>query len=208
MGECNAPPFLPLNNTIMLTRKQQQLLEKQHHIEELKNRQERYTYLGLLSDYQLHPPSVIQSLSYTKLNPHQHFLFKRVLHGLNMYKKDEIESMHWDKKRRIKKVWRKGQDTINEMKQYVAYVRSQKIFCLFKHSNMGVNLLNEPFEYVPDYQNKQSLKELGLTYEDLIIKFIGNGLLPRNYLSLKSNGHKESIKEDGSNKQRVLKAKT
>jgi len=146
MGECNAPPFLPLNNTIMLTRKQQQLLEKQHHIEELKNRQERYTYLGLLSDYQLHPPSVIQSLSYTKLNPHQHFLFKRVLHGLNMYKKDEIESMHWDKKRRIKKVWRKGQDTINEMKQYVAYVRSQKIFCLFKHSNMGVNLLNEPFE--------------------------------------------------------------
>ena len=30
-----------------------------------------------------------------------------------------------------------------------------------------------------------TLKELGLNYEDLIIKFISVGLLPKNYFSLR-----------------------
>ena len=60
----------------------------------------------------------IQSLEYTKLNPKQHFMFKRVLHGLNVYSKEEVSKMHWDKKRRIRKVWQRGQNTINEWKQF------------------------------------------------------------------------------------------
>ena len=35
------------------------------------------------------------------------------------------------------------------------------------------------------YINKMTLKEVGLTYEDVILKFIAVGLLPRNFLSLK-----------------------
>ena len=42
-----------------------------------------------------------------------------------------------------------------------------------------------PFEFIPDYKYRMTLQELGITYEDLILKFIGLGLLPKNYLSLK-----------------------
>ena len=55
-------------------------------------------------------------INYSKLNPQQHFLFKRVLHGLKMYTKDEIDKMHWDKKRRIIKVYLQ---TVNWVKNYM-----------------------------------------------------------------------------------------
>ena len=187
----------------MLSEKHLQKLEQLKAIERLKNREERYAYLGLLSEYQLHPKSLIQELEYTKLNPYQHFLFKRVLHGLNMYTKDEVNFMHWDKKRRITKVWKKGQEVINELKQYVCYQKSNSIFSIFAKSEAGQQLLNQPFEYLPDYNNKMSLKDLDLRYEDVIIKFMQEGLLPKNFLLLKSNPNGKDIKENGSNKQRI-----
>jgi len=190
----------------MLSQKQKDLLKEKAQISLLEKRESRYNYLGLLSEYQLNPPSLIRELEYVKLNPHQHFLFKRVLHGLNIYKKEEVEKMHWDKKRRIKKVWFRGQHAINELKQYVAYKQTQKIFSIFK-GNIGEGIVNAPFEYLTDYKNKSSLKELGLKYEDLIIKFMSLGLLPKNFLSLKPNGNQESITENGSNKQEVCKIK-
>lgn len=190
----------------MLSQKQKDLLKEKKQISILEKRESRYQYLGLLSEYQTNPPSLIRELEYTKLNPYQHFLFKRVLHGLNIYNKEEVSEMHWDKKRRIKKVWFKGQHAINELKQYVAYKKTQKIFQIFK-GNIGEGIVNAPFEYLEDYKNKSTLKELGLKYEDLIIKFMSSGLLPKNFLSLKPNENQKSITKNGSNKQRVLKTK-
>ena len=62
-----------------------------------------------------------REIHYQKLNPRQHFMFKRVLHGLRLYTKDEIEKMHWDKKRRIIKVWKRSQDVINRWKQKLCF---------------------------------------------------------------------------------------
>ena len=42
-----------------------------------------------------------------------------------------------------------------------------------------------PFEYMPDFKNKLTLKECGIEYEHLIIKFITEGLLPKNYFNIK-----------------------
>ena len=70
----------------MLSQDQKELIEKQKQIAILAQRKSRYEYLGLLSDYQLNRPSLLFELEYTKLNPYQHFLFKRVLHGLNIYR--------------------------------------------------------------------------------------------------------------------------
>ena len=190
----------------MLSQKQKDLLKEKKQISILEKRESRYQYLGLLSEYQTNPPSLIRELEYTKLNPYQHFLFKRVLHGLNIYNKEEVDQMHWDKKRRIKKVWFKGQHAINELKQYAAYKKTQKIFQIFR-GNIGEGIVNAPFEYLEDYKNKLTLKELGLKYEDLIIKFMSSGLLPKNFLSLKPNENQKSITKNGSNKQRVLKTK-
>ena len=146
---------------------------------------QRYEYLGMLSEYQLYVKNSKQQLIYSKLNPKQHFLFKRILHGLKMYKKDEVSEMHWDKKRRITKVWKRGQNTINELKQYVAFQQVKPIFRIFAKSELGKEIYEMPFEYMPDYRNKMTLQELGINYEDVILKFMGVGLLPKNYLSVK-----------------------
>mgnify|MGYP003112769682 CR=1 FL=1 len=167
---------------------EEQLLKLQPKLEILQKERmiQRYTYLGMLSDYQLISANLVQPIVYTKLNPKQHFLFKRILHGLKMYKKEEIAEMHWDKKRRITKVWKRGQDTVNELKQYVCYKQIQPIFRIFAKSELGREIYEMPFEYLPNFKNRMTLKELGITYEDLIIKFIGKGLLPKNYFSLKA----------------------
>ncbi len=48
------------------------------------------------------------------------------------------------------------------------------------------DLLNVPVTEVDDsYINKASLKDLGITYEDLILRFMSIGLLPKNFLSIK-----------------------
>ena len=145
----------------------------------------RYTYLGMLSEYQIIKKDLKQPIVYTKLNPHQHFLFKRILHGLKMYKPVEVDNMHWDKKRRITKVWKRGQHVINNLKQYVAWQQVKPILRIFAKSELGKAIHEMPYEYLPDYKNKMTLKELGINYEDLIVKFMGVGLLPKNYLSLK-----------------------
>ena len=103
-----------------------------------------------------------------------------------MYKREEVAEMHWDKKRRITKVWKRGQDIINEWKQLISYKQIQPIFRIFAKSELGRGIYEMPFEYLPDYKNKMTLKELGINYEDLILKFIGKGLLPKNYFSLKA----------------------
>tara|TARA_Y100001973_G_C5041556_1_gene253040 strand:- start:58 stop:567 length:510 start_codon:yes stop_codon:yes gene_type:complete len=169
----------------MLTQDQYENLRP--HLNKLEEKRQiaRYSYLGMLSEYQLFVQLPKKHFTYTKLNPKQHFLFKKILHGLKMYKSNEIETMHWDKKRRITKVWKRGQNVINELKQFVTYKQMQPIFRIFAKSELGREIYEMPFEYLPDYKNKMTLKELGLTYEDVILKFIGVGLLPKNYLSVK-----------------------
>ena len=101
----------------MLSNEQISQLKLNEKKDLLSKRIERYQYLGLLDEYQLHPPSIINSFEYNKLNPYQHFLFKRVLHGLNVYKPEEVTKLHWDKRRRVTRVWKRGQKEINRWKQ-------------------------------------------------------------------------------------------
>ena len=84
----------------MLSQDQQALLEKEKAVMQLKQREERFMYYGIYESYCANKAN-IEKLDYTKLNPQQHFLFKRVLHGLNVYSKEEIARMHPQKKKRI-----------------------------------------------------------------------------------------------------------
>ena len=171
----------------MLSQEQIQNLKKTEQIILLQKREKRYAYYGLLQEYQLHLKEELMRLDYTKLNPHQHFLFKRVLHGLNVYTKEEVAKLHWDKKRRIKKVWQRGQEVLNIWKQTISNRRINDY--LYKVFGERVKpIIDIPAdEYLPDYKNTLTLKDLGLTYEDVILKFMSEGLLPNNFLSLKAD---------------------
>jgi len=165
----------------------------------LSKRKERYQYLGLLTEYQLHPPSIINSFEYSKLNPYQHFLFKRVLHGLKVYKPEEVSKLHWDKKRRITKVWKRGQREINAWKQMLCNKQANAYLSkTFKSSRLAQYIVNIPAqETLDDYKNTFTFKELGITYEDVVLKFLSIGLLPKNYFTLNPNEHQKSIKQNG-----------
>ena len=63
----------------------------------------------------------------------------------------------------------------------------------FKHSPLAQYIANIPAdETLDDYTNTMSFKELGITYEDVILKFMSLGLLPKNYLTI-VNEHQKSI---------------
>tara|TARA_R100001015_G_C4515733_1_gene86137 strand:- start:16 stop:489 length:474 start_codon:yes stop_codon:yes gene_type:complete len=151
-------------------------------LQELKNTQQTVHLhrLGILDQFKKY-----ENIDYSKLNPKQHFLFKRVLHGLKLYKKEEIDKMHWDKKRRVIKVWKRSQDVINKWKQWLCHKKANAIFAIFENSKDAKALIAIPFEYMPDYKNKMSLRDCGIEYEHLIIKFIEEGLLPGNYFDIK-----------------------
>ena len=96
--------------------------------------------------------------------------------------------MHPQKKRRISKVWRKSQYLINEWKQMICNKRINKfLFITFgDRSPLVKELLAVPVnETDSNYKNTHSLKDLGITYEDLILKFMQSGLLPKNFLVVK-----------------------
>ena len=158
----------------MFNAQQIQQLKVAKHLTRLKR-------LEIYDEYLSHD----RKIDYQSLNPQQHFLFKRVLHGLKMYNEAEIAKMHWDKKRRVIKVWKRGQEVINELKQWVAYKQVQPIFRIFAKSELGRAIYESEFEYLPDYRNKHTLKDLGLNYSDLILKFMSVGLVPKNFYSLK-----------------------
>ena len=47
-----------------------------------------------------------------------------------------------------------------------------------KNQNTSKIYLRNLFDFI----NKMTLKDLDITYEDLVIKFMSEGLLPKNYL--------------------------
>ncbi len=140
----------------------------------------RTYYKGILSDYQLYAD---QRFTYTKLNPKQHFLFKRVLHGLNVYAEEEVRTMSPSKRNRIKKVWRRGQGEVNILKQKVSNEFTNSIFSIFNNSQLAKNMITD--EVDPKYINRFTLKQLGINYDHLIVHFMHAGLLPHNFLQLK-----------------------
>jgi hypothetical protein len=100
----------------------------------------RTHYKGILSDYQLYAKD---QFTYTKLNPKQHFLFKRVVHGLNVYSQEEVQTMSPAKKKRITKVWKRGQLEINLLKQTVCNEFCNKIFSIFTNSPLAKAMVSD-----------------------------------------------------------------
>ena len=171
----------------MFNSQQIQLLKSTKEKELTILNEKRLNYYGILSEYQLHPQNLVQNLSYRKLNPYQHFLFKRVLHGLNMYSMQDRANLHWDKKRRITRVWKRAQEELNTWKQIIC---NKKVNAYFRETFTGSTaeyiISIPPEETLRDYKNTMTLKDLGITYEDVILRFMQKGLLPRTFLTLKA----------------------
>ena len=179
----------------MLSQDQLNLINQEQSKTLLSQQLQRYHYYGLLEEYQLHPTSITNNFHYSKLNSYQHFLFKRVLHGLNVYKPEEVKKLHWDKKRRISKVWRRSQREINAWKQMICNKKVNDYFSRTFKTRMVEYIISLPAtDVLEDYNNTLTFKQLNIEYEDVIYLFMSKGLLPKNYLTLTPNDNQQALK--------------
>ena len=88
--------------------------------------------------------------------------------------------------KRILKVHRRAQSTLNIWKQQVTNVLSSNIFStLFPKSSLAKAFVETTEDVDPEYINKMTFKELGISKKNVIDKLITDGVLPINFYQLK-----------------------
>ena len=120
-----------------------------------------------------------------KYSKYQNYLYKRALYGLSSIEKDELEKMCETKKHRIRRVHRRAQGVLNIEKQKVTIAYTNDIFQYFFPNSKLTKKLAELTDTDENFRNSLTLKDLLLTKDDIISIFIENGVLPKNFLSLK-----------------------
>lgn len=115
----------------------------------------------------------------------QNFLYKRAMIGLSIYNQQEIKEMHWEKRKRIRKVHKRAQRILNTWKQEVMIQATNLFFMnLFPNNNITKELV-EGSEPDPAFKNTLDFKDLGITKDMIVEKLVGEGVLPPDFHSLK-----------------------
>ncbi len=151
-------------------------------------------YKGKLGDYHINGHSKKIKYVDTSFNEYQKFLYNRAMYGLAVFSKEELESMHWEKKKRIKKVHSKTKITLNVWKQEIANDIFQRFFRpKFAESNsiLGKEFINlYQNEVDPGLETSMSFTLLGITKKQIISKLIKENILPKNFHELKPVYHR------------------
>ena len=163
----------------------------------LSKRNSRYSYVGSLEEYQLygnsHKGKRYSQFEQDPYNKYQNFLYKRAMFGLKMYTPEEIKVMHWQKRKRIKKVHKRAQDAINIWKQELCNQYTNSFFqSLFPKSPVTKDLL-EATSVDVEFKNTLSFKDLKVSKRDIIDKLTQQGVLPSNFLTLQENETKKEV---------------
>lgn len=162
-------------------------LTKMEELKILKNNHVHYN--GNLAEYQQWCASR-KAKKYDdiiKLNPYQHQLYKKAIYGLKMYTAEELEKMHWKKKRHVQRITRRVQTCINMLKQERVNIMCNAIYeQLFPDSIIAkYTLSTSNIATDQKFINTLDLKSLGISKRDMINRFIKKGLLPKDFYELK-----------------------
>ena len=145
-------------------------------------------YQGVLDKYQLHGADQ-NGIKYQrlKLTEYQVLLYKRALLGLKMYTKEERKKMHWEKRKRIERVSKRAQESLNLFKQERVNELCKSIqLQLFPNSAAAEYLLSsEEIGVDSEFINTLDLRSLGINRKHVIGKFVNEGILPKNFYHLK-----------------------
>ena len=139
-----------------------------------------------IKDYQLSPAKymVYEQDIYTS---YQNYLYKRALYGLKSLSQEEIEVMCNKKKQRINNVYNKAQSVLNIAKQKATIYYTNLLFeRLFPNSPLTDFLLTN-IDTDINFKNTLTFKDLNLSKEQIITIFMQEGILPKNFKSLKED---------------------
>ena len=150
------------------------------------NNKQKFMYSGKLENYQLsNQIKNVMQYEYDSYTPYQNYLYKRALFGLNSLTEIEINTICNKKKQRINNVYKRAQVVLNNFKQQVTINYSNFIFkTLFPNSPITDFLITE-VETDEKFINTLNFKDLNISKDDIICIFIQEGILPKNFLSLK-----------------------
>lgn len=151
-----------------------------------ENNKQKFIYSGKLEDYQL-SNQIKSVINYEQdlYTDYQNYLYKRALFGLKSLPEKEIKTICSKKKQRINNVYKRAQIVLNNFKQQVTVNYSNFIFkTLFPNSPI-TNFLITEVETDEKFINTLNFKDLNINKDDIICIFIKEGILPKNFLSLK-----------------------
>lgn len=158
-------------------------------IEKIANRTSKTTYEGKFKDFQSmgqsfkeNEPSIVKEDSFNKVQNH---LYKRAMFGLKVYTKAELDSMHWEKKERVKKVHKKTQQELNDWKQQKIIDLTNNVFQVFKKSLVAKAIVEDHSDPVAKFTSRTSFKVLKINKRAIIKRLRKKGLLPSNFETLK-----------------------
>ena len=153
-------------------------------MEILKDRKEKFTYLGQLSEYQVNAEKKTMIYDRDSYTPYQTHLYKRALYGLSAFTEQELATMCSKKKQRVSNVYVKGQKIINLYKQKLSIAYSNMVFKKFFPDSPLTNYFLSNQETDINYVNTLTFKDLNISKEQIISIFMSEGILPKNFLSL------------------------
>jgi len=150
------------------------------------NNKQKFMYSGTLENYQLsNQIKNVMQYEYDSYTPYQNYLYKRALFGLNSLTEIEINTICNKKKQRINNVYKRAQIVLNNFKQQVTINYSNFIFkTLFPNSPI-TNFLITEVETDEKFINTLNFKDLNISKDDIICIFIQEGILHKNFISLK-----------------------
>ena len=137
-----------------------------------------------IRDYQLSSTKYAQ-YEQDKYSTYKNYLYKRALYGLDALTEEELKETCSKKKQRIVNVYRRAQVVLNRFKQEVSIKKTNYIFQkLFPKSKLTLSIISQT-ETDDNFRNTLTFKDLNITKDDIISTFIVEGVLPKNFLSLK-----------------------
>lgn len=156
-------------------------------MEKVKNRKERFEYSGSLAGYQLYRDNLYTKYEQDAYSAYQNHLYKRALYGLGAFTQDELIKMCTKKKQRVNNVFLKAQKVLNLHKQSITVRYTNLLFeKLFPKSPVTQYFLNHT-DLDPEFKNVLTFKDLKISKDDIIHIFIEQGILPKNFMDLKSD---------------------
>lgn len=160
-------------------------MKKSQKIKDLSTRKERTHYSGKFSNFQEFGSSY-KGKRYSQYekdpyNEYQNFLYKRALFGLKMYTAEELKDMHWQKKKRIKKVHKRTQYELNLWKQEKTIAITNMVIGLFNNSSLAEEIQTEHSQPDPKFISTLSFKDLGIEKKEIINRLIHKGILSADF---------------------------
>lgn len=147
-------------------------------------------YTGIMSAEQVVGKSLVDIPIYEddRFSPYQEKLLSRALQGLKACSQEELQYMHWEKRKRIQKVHKRAQAILNQLRQQLMITYTNNwLQQLFFDSDWVKEIITNFSDEEPEEKINFDLKDLGVRKEFIVKTLIQTKVLPPNFYDLKQD---------------------